>query len=45
MLEYIKQEANMTLTENGAATFKSTGSEVMKTPWLLLTHPDQCTAI
>lgn len=29
MLEYIKQEANMTLTENGAATFKSTGSECL----------------
>lgn len=29
MLEYMKQEANMTLTENGAATFESTGSECL----------------
>ncbi|MBR3564136.1 MAG: DUF2828 family protein [Clostridia bacterium] len=29
MLEYIKQEANMTLTENGAATYESTGSECL----------------
>ena len=29
MLEYMKQEANMTLTENGAATYESTGSECL----------------
>lgn len=29
MLDYIKQEANMTLTENGAATYASTGSECL----------------
>ena len=29
MLEYLKQEANMTLTENGAATYESTGSECL----------------
>ncbi|MBQ7671223.1 MAG: DUF2828 family protein [Clostridia bacterium] len=29
MLEYIKNEANMTLTENGAATYESTGSECL----------------
>lgn len=29
MLEYIKQEANMTLTENGAATYLSTGSNCL----------------
>lgn len=29
MLEYIKQEANMTLTENGAATYESTGSKCL----------------
>lgn len=29
MLEYIKQEANRTLTENGAAAFASTGSECL----------------
>ena len=29
MLEYIKREANMTLTENGAATFESTGSQCL----------------
>ena len=29
MLEYIKKEANMTLTENGAATLESTGSECL----------------
>ena len=29
MLKYIKQEANMTLTENGAATYESTGSECL----------------
>jgi len=29
MLEYIKNEANMTWTENGAATFASTGSECL----------------
>ncbi|MGI6578762.1 MAG: DUF2828 family protein [Saccharofermentanales bacterium] len=29
MLEYIKQEANMTLTENMAATFESTGSDCL----------------
>ncbi|MDO4488893.1 MAG: DUF2828 family protein [Eubacteriales bacterium] len=29
MLEYIKQEANMTLTENGAVTNASTGSECL----------------
>lgn len=29
MLEYIKKEANMTLTENGAATFESTGSQCL----------------
>lgn len=29
MLEYIKQEANMTLTENGAAAYESTGSECL----------------
>lgn len=29
MLDYIKNEANMTLTENGAATYASTGSECL----------------
>ena len=29
MLEYIKNEANLTLTENGAVTYKSTGSECL----------------
>ncbi|MCR5335149.1 MAG: DUF2828 family protein [Synergistes sp.] len=29
MLEYIKHEANMTLTENGAATYLSTGSNCL----------------
>ena len=29
MLEYMKQEANRTLTENGAAAFASTGSECL----------------
>ena len=29
MLEYIKQEANMTFTENGAATYESTGSNCL----------------
>lgn len=29
MLEYMKQESNMTLTENGAVTYKSTGSECL----------------
>ena len=29
MLEYIKNEANMTLTENGAVTLESTGSECL----------------
>ena len=29
MLDYIKQEANMTQTENGAATYVSTGSECL----------------
>ena len=29
MLEYIKQEANKTLTEKGAATYESTGSECL----------------
>lgn len=29
MLEYLKEEANMTLTENGAATYASTGSECL----------------
>lgn len=29
MLDYIKQEANMTLTENGAAAYESTGSECL----------------
>ncbi|MBQ9882305.1 MAG: DUF2828 family protein [Synergistes sp.] len=29
MLEYIKQEANMTLTENGAAAYESTGSNCL----------------
>ena len=29
MLEYIKNEANMTLTENGAATYESTGSKCL----------------
>ncbi len=29
MLGYIKQEANMTFTENGAATYESTGSECL----------------
>lgn len=29
MLEYIKQEANMTKTENGAASYESTGSECL----------------
>ena len=29
MLEYIKKEANMTLTENGAATWESTGSDCL----------------
>lgn len=29
MLDYIKQEANMTLTENGAAAYASTGSECL----------------
>ena len=29
MLEYLKQEANKTLTENGALTFASTGSECL----------------
>ena len=29
MLEYIKREANMTLTENGAAAYESTGSECL----------------
>lgn len=29
MLEYLKNEANMTLTENGAATYESTGSECL----------------
>ena len=29
MLEYIKKEANMTLTENGAAVLESTGSECL----------------
>lgn len=29
MLDYIKQEANMALTENGASTYKSTGSECL----------------
>jgi hypothetical protein len=29
MLEYIKQEANMTVTENGAATYESTGSDCL----------------
>lgn len=29
MLDYIKQEANMTQTENGAATYGSTGSECL----------------
>ena len=29
MLDYIKQEANITLTENGAAAYESTGSECL----------------
>ena len=29
MLEYIKNEANMTLTENGAVTLESTGAECL----------------
>ena len=29
MLDYIKQEANLTLTENGAATYVSTGSDCL----------------
>ena len=29
MLDYLKQEANMTLTENGAVTYASTGSECL----------------
>ena len=29
MLEYIKNEANMTLTENGAVKLESTGSECL----------------
>lgn len=29
MLEYIKQEADMTTTENGAVTYASTGSECL----------------
>lgn len=29
MLEYIKEEANMTLTENGATTFASSGSDCL----------------
>ena len=29
MLEYMKQELNMTLTENGAVTYKTTGSECL----------------
>ena len=29
MLEYIKNEANMTLTENGVVTLESTGSECL----------------
>ena len=29
MLEYIKKEANKTLTENGAVTYESTGSECL----------------
>lgn len=29
MLEYIKQESNMTMTENGAATYSSTGSDCL----------------
>lgn len=29
MLEYLKQEANMTKTENGAATYASTGSDCL----------------
>uniref|UniRef100_UPI0037363A09 DUF2828 family protein n=1 Tax=Anaerotignum sp. TaxID=2039241 RepID=UPI0037363A09 len=29
MLEYMKQETNMTITENGAATYASSGSECL----------------
>lgn len=29
MLEYMKQESNMTFTENGAVTYESTGSECL----------------
>ena len=29
MLDYMKQEANMTQTENGAATYVSTSSECL----------------
>ena len=29
MLEFLKKEANMTLTENGAATNRSTGKECL----------------
>ena len=29
MLEYIKQEADMTTTENGAVTYASTGSQCL----------------
>lgn len=29
MIDYIKQEANMTFTENGAVTYESTGSECL----------------
>lgn len=29
MLEYIKKEANMTQTENGAVTYESTGSDCL----------------
>lgn len=29
MLEYLKAESNLTLTENGAATYRSTGSECL----------------
>ena len=29
MLQYLKQESNKTLTENGAVTLKTTGSECL----------------